>query len=464
MSEESDTSTTDVALTRGENPSEALLKGFDHLGGISKFIQKNDLVFIKISFKQPYGFPTNINYETLGKLINLCREAGAKDIYVGDFPSEDINSEILSEITGLSKYVESNNAKVAHLDNEEQFPRSKISRNDIHLELPTLILEADKLIILNQVNVHPVFMSTLAYLNLSTIVPNKYQKIQKKERSGKDFLYLDQYKQDLIANILAISEIKPPNLVINDLFYVLERAGPLIYKDSHCKQNNSLIIGENIFAVDYITLKLMGIELSESKLLLEAQDYPTGIHNTKSINVIGGRISEERFKIQRCVSNLNDINVKNCFIGKGNYCSGCYEVAYHLLNFFKSSMVKDLKYIGPFSFLIGEAPSKPDIKDNIILFGDCAIKSTTDSDFRKITLQKKNSKNIIKKLNKSHKNSSSKPLKVKIVDNKHILELSGCPPDLNKSYDILIKYYGKSNVSNLKLLNMINRCYIDNDT
>lgn len=464
MSEESDTSTTDVALTRGENPSEALVKGFDHLRGIRSFIQKNDHVFIKISFKRPYGFPTNVNYETLGNLISLCREAEAKDIYVGDFPSEDTDSVNLSEMTGLSKYIESKGALVAHLDNEEQFPRSKVSRNNINFEIPTLILNTDKLIILNQVNVHPIFICTLAYLNLSTIVPNKYQKIQKKERPGKDFLYLDQYKQDLIANILAISEIKPPNLVINDLFYVLERAGPLIYKDSHCKKSNLLIMGENIFAVDYITLKLMGIELSESKLLFEAQNYPTGIHNTKNINVLGGRIPEEQFKIQRCVSNLNDINTKNCFVGKGNYCSGCYEVAYHLLNFFKSSMVKDLKYIGPFSFLIGESPSKPDIKDNIILFGDCAIKSTTDRDFRKITLQKKNSKNIIKKLNKSHKNSSSKPLKVKIVDNKHILELSGCPPDLNKSYDILIKYYRKSNVPNLKLINMINKCYMDDDT
>ncbi|MEJ2294173.1 MAG: DUF362 domain-containing protein, partial [Candidatus Lokiarchaeota archaeon] len=322
MSEELEPITTDVALTRGKNPCEALLNGFDHLGGMSKFIQKNDLVFIKISFKQPYGYPTNINYETLGKLINLCREAGAKDVYVGDFPSEDIDSETLSKITGLSNYVKSKGGLIAHLDNEELFPRRKFSQNNIHLEIPALILDADKFIILNQVNVHPIFMCTLAYLNLCTIVQNKYQKIQKNEKPGKDYLYLDQYKLDLISNILAISEIKSPNLVINDLFYVLESAGPLIYKDSHCKQNNLVIVGENIFAVDYITLKLMGIKLSESKLLLEAQDYPTGIRNTKSINVLGERISEVQFKIQRCVSNLSDINVKNCFIGKGNFCSG----------------------------------------------------------------------------------------------------------------------------------------------
>ncbi len=463
MSKNSDTIGTNVVIVRDTNTADALVKCFDHLGGINKFIQENDIIFIKLSFKLPYGYPCSVNYDTLGKLIELCLDSGAKEIYVGDFPSDHIKFEVITDITGLKKYLESKGAVLANLDDEELFPRRQFSLDSKQIKIPSIILDADKLIILNQVNVDPIFICTLSYLNLSTIIPNKYQRIEKNERPGKDYLSLDQYKQDLISNILAISTIKTPNLVINDLTYVIEGAGPYTYKDSHCIETNLFIMGENTFAVDYITLKLMSIELSESKLLSEAQGHSTGILHPEYINLLGDSASDNKFKIQKCVSTLEDINVKNCLLRKGRYCSGCYEKAYHLLNFLKSAMTKDLKYMGSFSFLIGETPLEPDIKDNIILFGDCAIESTKDRDFRKKTLLKKqtNTKEIMKKIKKSQK-KPSKSTKMKIVDNKNILELPGCPPDLIECYDFLIKYYSKTNLPNLNLLATINSSFIDN--
>jgi len=126
-------------------------------------------------------------------------------------------------------------------------------------------------------------------------------------------------------------------------------------------------------------------------------------------------------------------------------------------------MTKDLKYMGFFSFLIGETPSEPEIKDIVILFGDCAIESTKDWDFRKKILFKKQkkTKDIMKKIKKSQKNPSN-PTKSKIVDNKLILELPGCPPDLFECYDLLLKYYGKTTLPNLNLLTMINSSFVDN--
>jgi hypothetical protein len=128
-------------------------------------------------------------------------------------------------------------------------------------------------------------------------------------------------------------------------------------------------------------------------------------------------------------------------------------------------MTKDLKYMGIFSFLIGENPSEPEIIDDIILFGDCAIESTKDRDFRKniISKKKKNTKDMLKKLKKKNSQKKpSKPAKTKIVDNKNILELPGCPPDLIECYNLLIQYYGKANLPNLNLLTIINSSFIDN--
>lgn len=462
MSKNSDSISTNVALVRGNNASEALVNAFKHFDGIDKFVEENDLVFIKISFGRPLGYLAKVNYDTLGKLIDLCWEAGAKKIYVGDFAAEHIDSEVLTEIMGLSSFLESKGAIFTHFDNKELFPRKKITLQDKQIQIPTLILDADKIFILNQVNVHPLFTYTLSYLNMLTIVPNKYQKIQKHERPGKDYLHLDQYKQDLISHILEIAEIRTPTLVINDLFYTIEVAGPLIYKDSRCKRHNLLIMGSNPFIVDYITLQLMNMELTENKLLIEAQDHQFGINDIEKIKIFGNSISDVQFNFQKCVSKLEDIEVKNCGISPGRYCSGCFEKAYHLLNFMKSGMTKDLKYMGYFSFLIGDTPSEPNIENDIILFGDCAINSTKNRDFRNITIQKNqiSTDQVMQKLKKSQR-TSSKTTKTKIVKNKRILELSGCPPNLNLCLKKLIKYYGKNIIPNLNLLNQINKDFID---
>ncbi|GAH94268.1 unnamed protein product, partial [marine sediment metagenome] len=81
---------------------------------------------------------------------------------------------------------------------------------------------------------------------------------------GKDYLSSDQYKQDLISNILDIYSIKKPDLVINDMFYFLEGAGPFVYRDSNLISPGLGIIGRDAITVDFITLKLLGIDLSSS--------------------------------------------------------------------------------------------------------------------------------------------------------------------------------------------------------
>ena len=56
--------------------------------------------------------------------------------------------------------------------------------------------------------------------------------------------------------------IKQPNLVINDLFYILEGAGPYLYKDSKIKKTELMIIGDDAIAVDLITLNMLNLEIN----------------------------------------------------------------------------------------------------------------------------------------------------------------------------------------------------------
>jgi len=341
------------------------------------------------------------------------------------------------------------------LDDQVASPFSKIDVNGKNIEYPTRVLESDKLIILNQVSVDPLFKCTLSLLNCYSLVSSESQKIEKVIRSGKDYLLLDQYKQDLVSNILDVFSIKKPCLVINDMFYFLEGAGPFIYKDSNLIRTGLVISGSDALAVDLITLNLLKIDLLSSEILLEASNRKLGITNVSEINLKGENLDANKLVVNFSVNELNEITINNTYLQTGRICSGCFKEAYYLLNFMKTHMTKDLKYIRKQSMLIGENPNEPDTVENIIVFGDCALKSTKNRDFRYIQVPKKD--NIIKTVGDKVKKekSSQKDLIIKKKVNKSIIELPGCPPDIHTSLNTILKYYGEKKAPSLSFYNAL---------
>lgn len=439
---------SEVAIIKSLSPVEGVSKGFEMLGGISKHVKDGDQVFIKFNLILSQGFPTNTNFDTLGAVIKSCIEAGAKKIYLGGYPTMGTSIKEISDALGIERYFKSLGAELAFLDNSNYYNQeklsleqlqeikrnsfSKIEVNDKEYEVPKVITDSDKLISVNQVNVNPIFKYNLSILNSFSMVPNKYQKIEKIVQEGKDYFALDQYKQDLISNIFNIYSIKKPNIVVNDLFYILESAGPCVYKDSKLKKTGHVIVGNDAVAVDLVTLKIMNDEALSHELIMEARERGFGNADLSKIIIHGEDLKDLIIDVEECVAKLADINVNNVSIKQGQICSGCHESAYHLLNLMKTKMLKDLKYLSSHSFLIGENPLEPnDNQDHIILFGDCAINTTQDRDFRKITKETKK--------------------KIKIKKNKKVLELEGCPPNISSCIDKIINHYKRRNVPALNL-------------
>ncbi len=459
MMENSKVSSTEVVISKNSIQSKAITDGLEKLGGISGIVQKGDQVFVKINLRAPYGFPANVNFDSLRAIIYMCKKAEAKNIIVGSFPDSGIRTDSISNIIGLQSYVENLGAEFIFLDDQNRAPLKTVELKEKIIEIPKIILETDKLIIFNQVSVDPLFKCTISLLNSYSLVPNKYQKIQKIIRPGKDYLFLDQNKQDLISNILDIYNIKKPNLVINDMFDFLEGAGPYVYKDSNLLHTGLFVIGRDAVAVDLITLKLFNIDLLNSDILLEARNRNLGITDISKINLIGENLDDSRFEVNFSVYRLDDINIKNTTIKAGQICSGCFKEAYHLLNYIKTHMTKDLKYIKRQYFLIGENPPEPESLDHIIVFGECAINSSKNREFR--TIRTSSDKNYIEtvkgKIRKDHK--SQKVPKVKEKTNKQVVEIPGCPPNLYESLNSILKYYGKSQAPNLSFYNNLLKTY-----
>jgi len=462
----------EVAISKAERPKESLKKGIDLLGGISKFIEVGDQVFIKFNLNLPGGFPINTNFDVLEELIKSCKEGGASKIYLGSFPVKGIPIKILSDLLNMKEYFNSLGAELAFLDNSNYYDKkeinveqlkkikidsfTKVKINDIEYPIPNIILNSNKFISVNQINVNPLFKFNLSLLNSYSIIPSKYREIGKNQQNNSEYNSADQYKKEMVSNILNIFTIKQPDLVINDLFYLLEGAGPVIYKDSKIKKTNLMIIGEDAISVDLITLKILNLEIDDCEIIQKAQSKNISVPKISNIKVLGEKVEENIINVDFCVSKIEDIKMNNVSIYPGKYCSGCFKQAYHLLNFMKTYMVKDLKYNPTNTFLIGENPIEPEKIGNVILFGDCAINSTKSYKFRKLLIEAK--KNLIgeakNKLFKKPK-AKKKP-KIKEKPNKNILELPGCPPDIFDCLELIMNYYGKENVPNLNLLTKMN--------
>jgi hypothetical protein len=312
--------------------------------------------------------------------------------------------------------------------------------------------------------VNPLFKLNLSLLNSFSSISPKYQAVSLNKENKNENLSKDLYKNKLTSKVIDVFSIKKPELTINDLYYILEGAGPYIFKDSILTKTNLMIIGSDAFAVDIVTLNLLNVEESDYELFAEMKKKGLESTDLQNINILGENLEDVKIEIEFCEENLEQLNIKNFDIKTGTLCSGCYESAYYLLNFMKTNLTKDLKYNPGNVFLIGEKPPNPVNFKDVIIFGDCAINSTRNSEIRKI--MKHSDKNILSDITGKIVKKAEKKKKPKVIEktNKRILELPGCPPPFTNSLNLIKHYYKKSNTPNLNFSIKLCKLWSDSKT
>ncbi|MFX1346051.1 MAG: hypothetical protein ACFFAI_13150 [Promethearchaeota archaeon] len=91
----------EVVIIKGNTSKKSVLKGIKIVGGISKFIEEGNQVFIKFNLNLPFRFSTNTNFEVLKLLIELYNKIGTRKVYLGSFPSEGSSIDTLVKLKRL---------------------------------------------------------------------------------------------------------------------------------------------------------------------------------------------------------------------------------------------------------------------------------------------------------------------------------------------------------------------------
>jgi uncharacterized protein (DUF362 family) len=224
----------DLAWIQGDSPSLITREALSSLGGVKRFVSRGDIVVVKpnIGWDRTPKLAACTNPEVVKTLVELCLDAGAKEVKVMDNPCNPAQRTYVR--SGISAAAKGAGAKVL-------FPnRHRLKKMDLNgewlkeWEVFVDFVEADKIINVPIAKTHSLSRLTMGMKNwLGALGGNRNQLHQK----------LDQAMVDLASFF-------KPCLTVLDGYRILIRNGPQGGRVSDTKLYKTVVAGVDYVAVD----------------------------------------------------------------------------------------------------------------------------------------------------------------------------------------------------------------------
>lgn len=383
-----------VSVAHGPEIRKTTRKAIELLGGMEKFVKKGNKVFIKPNLMSPTQHSITSG-DVLFTVVEMCQEAGAADIVIGDSPSISLSSRLTFRLLGYDDFAKRMGARYFYMrdfgiaDFEwVDVPEGKSFKK---IRLPKELLTSDVLISMPVAKTHSVTGVTLAMkLNQGIVCDeDKWESHMVRPEHGKSLLWK--------FSDLMLTRARP-NLTVMDMWYCVQGQGPWISpmppkSDPACRvplvKKDLILAGADPIAVDACTAYLMGFDpIQEIPLIKEAHERGIGQGDVSKITVVGEKLKDHRFEVVR--ANL-DFNYKNLEpylkVLKGDVCAGaCSMASRFMIDLFRSFGLKFLieayEAGHPLVLLVGENPPEPPSGAVVGVVGDCAVCSTQHYKFR----------------------------------------------------------------------------------
>jgi uncharacterized protein (DUF362 family) len=261
----------DLALIQGESPSLITKQAIASLGGIGRFISKGDVVVVKpnIGWDRNPEQAACTNPEVVQALVELCREAEAKEVIVID---NTINpAQRTYARSGIAKAAKEAGAKVPYV-NPHHLKKMPIGGEWFkEWEVYTDFVEADKIINVPIAKTHSLSRLTMGMKNwLGAIGGSRNQLHQ-----AIDYAMID------------LAHFFKPTLTVLDAYRILKRNGPQGGRLSDTELRKTVVAGVDYVAVDAMGASFFGIKPEELTFLRLAGEKGRG------------RIDLENMKIEK---------------------------------------------------------------------------------------------------------------------------------------------------------------------
>jgi uncharacterized protein (DUF362 family) len=261
---------TDVIVVEVKNPETMIEKGFDAIGGLSKYVKSGDVVFLKpnMSWNRTPEYSANTDPDVMKAVVGQIFEADAKEVIVMDNTCDD--ARMCYANTGVADAARDAGAKVSYFDASECENTTVIGGTVMKkMKLHREIVNADVFINLPVAKTHGISKLTLGMKNLMGCVGGN---------RGLWHRDLENYLPDAAQTI-------KPDLTIIDATTILTKGGPQGGKLSYVKEANTIIFTEDYVAADAYATGLFGMEPSDLDFVVEGAQRGLGIMNIEEMNI-----------------------------------------------------------------------------------------------------------------------------------------------------------------------------------
>ncbi|UCH63729.1 MAG: DUF362 domain-containing protein [Fidelibacterota bacterium] len=259
----------DLAVVRGDDPSQATREAVMAIGGMERFVKPGATVLVKpnASFERTPEQAANTNPVVVGTIIAMCREAGAARVMVADHTLHDYERSF--RLSGIAAATRSAGGELL-LNSKDEFTRVDLGGRALG-KWPVFrgALDADVIINVPVVKHHSLTRVSAGTKNLLGLCGG-FRKLL--------HLRLNQNISDLAAFF-------KPGLTIADGYRILARNGPSGGNVGDTDLTRTIIAGSDMIAVDARAAMLLNCRGADIAHLRTAHKRGLGTYDLSDLNI-----------------------------------------------------------------------------------------------------------------------------------------------------------------------------------
>ena len=258
-----------VVKVEGDSPYAITKKAVEALGGMGKFVSKQDIVMVKpnIGWNRTIEQAACTNPEVVKAVIEMVLDAGAKKVIVMDHTCH--KPEDTYKRSGIANAAKEAGAEVRHADDNRlivnDFKGSRVTRWPTYKDF----LDVDKFINVPILKHHGSSGLTIGMKNLYGILGGNRGKLHR----------------NMGMSIADLGHGFKTHLTIVDAYRILLRNGPVGGRISDVELKKTIIASANILEADVVAANLFGIDPMKIGFVQAAVEKNMGHTDFNKINL-----------------------------------------------------------------------------------------------------------------------------------------------------------------------------------
>jgi uncharacterized protein (DUF362 family) len=245
------------------------------VGGLGRFVGKGDTVWIKpnIGWNRRPELAANTNPDVVGTLVRLCKEAGAKNVKVGDHPCHPARQCYRN--SGITKAAEAAGGRMVYLDRKRfadvEIGGEHLKKWPVYAE----VMDADLVINVPVLKHHGLTGCSVAMKNYMGVIGGNR----------------GSWHQNMDACLSDITAFMKPRITILDAVRTLDDHGPQGGDPNDVTVRGVVAASTDIVALDAFGVTILGHAPADIKPIAAAEARGLGTADFASLNPVERTLS-----------------------------------------------------------------------------------------------------------------------------------------------------------------------------